>query len=433
LSLYHVHTKESLTITYKKNGRYIPSAMEKINYVLRDWRRNETMLIDPKTIDLMWELHADLDSKAPIHIISGYRSAATNAMLKKIGRNVAKQSMHIRGKAIDLYFPDVPVSRLRGSAIAREVGGVGYYPRSGASGFVHIDSGKIRYWPRPSETQLAQIMKENKKSIGARLTNGYMTAQVDTGLSPVVIKASGKVAVAAAAPPLEDDEIDAAAPAKSKTALISGYPVPKPRQKPIEVLMLAAAKMRIEPASAPPPRANFAKRQPRSSTLLPAPSDNNLFEAELLVATNSLNKGSFAAQAQHEQTDLVTASVGPASSADDFFWWPTRWLLNTSSLVRRDDTQTQPVDIAFTQLKPEEPKAVQKASSAAWGLGDFIAMLNGIRGTASGSTSPSAKSDRLTVNRGGKSDIQARSLKSSDRIGQADVLMDVSVTSQSIE
>src|ERR1044071_2680355 len=69
LSLYHVHTKESLTITYKKDGRYVPSALDKINYLLRDWRRNEVIKIDPKTVDLMWELHADLGSKAPTHII----------------------------------------------------------------------------------------------------------------------------------------------------------------------------------------------------------------------------------------------------------------------------------------------------------------------------------------------------------------------------
>ena len=62
ISLYHVHTKESLTITYKVNGRYIPSAMTKINHLMRDWRRNEIIKMDPETVDLMWELHADLGS-----------------------------------------------------------------------------------------------------------------------------------------------------------------------------------------------------------------------------------------------------------------------------------------------------------------------------------------------------------------------------------
>ncbi len=90
ISLYQIHTKESLTITYMKNGKYIPSAMKKINYILRDWRRNEVIAISPRTIDLMWEMHADLGSRRPIHIVSGYRSPKTNAFLKKVGRNVAR-------------------------------------------------------------------------------------------------------------------------------------------------------------------------------------------------------------------------------------------------------------------------------------------------------------------------------------------------------
>ena len=130
LSLYHIHTKERLTITYMKDGKYIPSAMKKINYLMRDWRRNEVITISPRTIDLMWELHADLGSKRPVHIVSGYRSPKTIAFLKKIGRNVAKKSQHMVGHAIDLYFPDVPTIKIRNSALVRQVGGVGYY-RSG--------------------------------------------------------------------------------------------------------------------------------------------------------------------------------------------------------------------------------------------------------------------------------------------------------------
>jgi uncharacterized protein YcbK (DUF882 family) len=430
-----VHTKESLTITYKKNGRYIPSALAKINYVLRDWRRNEVIQIDPKTIDLMWELHADLGSQAPIHIICGYRSAATNGMLKKIGRNVAKQSMHIRGKAIDLYFPDVPVAKLRGSAIVRQVGGVGYYPRSGSSGFVHIDSGKVRYWPRPSEPQLAQIMKDYKKTLGARMTNGYMTAQLETSPEAAVLRASGKTKIAAAAPPPppeEEETEDATSPATltatapGPVVLASNYPVPKPRPKPIEVLMLAAAKMQIEPASAPPPRTNFAKR-PLVSKSSAIGSAEDLFNPELVV-TNPLRKGSFAARAQHEDTNLVTASLGSAS-ADDFFWWPTRWLLNTGSFVRRD-AANEPVDITFTAAKSEPqptPAPVRKAS-AAWGLGDFISLLQGARASTKGLVS-SGKSDRLLVNRSGKGDIQPRSL----RDPALEALHDASLSSSNLE
>ena len=140
LQLYHVHTGDSLTITYKRDGQYIPSAMAQLDYFLRDWRTNGLISMSGETIDLMWELHQELGSKAPIRIICGFRSAETNALLKRIGRHVATRSQHILGRAIDLEFPDVPLERLRNSALVRQAGGVGYYPgRKG--GFVHIDLG----------------------------------------------------------------------------------------------------------------------------------------------------------------------------------------------------------------------------------------------------------------------------------------------------
>ncbi len=170
ISMYHIHTKETINITYMKDGRYVPSALTKINYFLRDWRRNEAITIDPKTLDLMWELHADLGSKAPIHIVCGYRSPATNAFLKRVGRNVAKKSQHMKGKAIDFYFPDVKTVNIRDSSLPRRVGGVGYYRSSGGpTGFLHVDSGNIRTWgPAISQSQMAQIMQNGPKTIGAR-------------------------------------------------------------------------------------------------------------------------------------------------------------------------------------------------------------------------------------------------------------------------
>jgi uncharacterized protein YcbK (DUF882 family) len=163
LRLYHIHTGESLTITYKRDGRYIPSAMAQLDYFLRDWRTNGFVSMSGETIDLMWELHEELGSKQPINIICGFRSAQTNALLKHIGRHVATRSEHMLGRAIDLQFPDVPVERLRNSALVRQAGGVGYYPaRSG--GFVHIDSGQVRHWPWISKTELAKIFAPHSGS-----------------------------------------------------------------------------------------------------------------------------------------------------------------------------------------------------------------------------------------------------------------------------
>ncbi len=166
ISMKQVHTGESLTVTYMQNGRYVPSAMKKLNYLLRDWRRNEVITIDPKTIDLIWELHADLGSKVPIKIICGYRSPRTNAFLKRIGRKVAGKSQHMKGKAIDFNFPDVPLMKIRNSALARQVGGVGFY----RGGFLHADSGNVRHWGgKISRSQMASIMRDAKRYTGKRL------------------------------------------------------------------------------------------------------------------------------------------------------------------------------------------------------------------------------------------------------------------------
>jgi len=156
ISLYHIHTHERLTITYKRDGKYIPEALKKINWIMRDWRKNQVKEIDPHTIDLAWEMHEELGSKEPINIICGYRSAGTNEMLRKTRGGQAKFSQHITGKAIDITFPDVPLKRMRYSALIRERGGVGYYPTSGIP-FVHIDTSRVRMWPRMPRMELALL------------------------------------------------------------------------------------------------------------------------------------------------------------------------------------------------------------------------------------------------------------------------------------
>ncbi len=156
ISLYHIHTKESLTITYKKDGKYVPEAMTKLNWFLRDWRENKETNMDPKTIDLLWEMHTELGSKKPIYIICGYRSEKTNNMLRHTVGGQAKRSYHIRGMAIDATFPDISLKQMRYSALIRERGGVGYYPTSGIP-FVHVDSGPVRAWPRLPRYELALL------------------------------------------------------------------------------------------------------------------------------------------------------------------------------------------------------------------------------------------------------------------------------------
>jgi uncharacterized protein YcbK (DUF882 family) len=161
ISFYAVNTKETLTIQYMKNGKHIPEAMEKINWLLRDWRKDEPTQMDPDLIDLVWEIHAELGSAEPINVISGYRSRDTNELLRRTVGGQASQSRHILGKAMDVTFPDVPVKKLRYSALIRERGGVGYYPTS-ATPFVHIDTDRVRAWPRLPRQELALLFPNGR-------------------------------------------------------------------------------------------------------------------------------------------------------------------------------------------------------------------------------------------------------------------------------
>ncbi len=156
ISLYNIHNQQTLVSTYKKDGKYVPAEMQKVNWILRDWRKNEATTMDPELIDLLWEVHSELGSTQPIHIISGYRSRGTNELLRKTVGGQARESRHILGKAADVHFPDVPVKALRYSALIREKGGVGYYPTS-AIPFVHMDIDRVRAWPRLPRAELALL------------------------------------------------------------------------------------------------------------------------------------------------------------------------------------------------------------------------------------------------------------------------------------
>lgn len=161
LSLHHVHTKESLTITYKRGGVYDKEALQRLNWFLRDWRQQKQTRMDPLLFDLLWEVHNQMGSNQPIQVLSAYRSRETNNALRKRNRSAAKESQHISGKALDFYLPDVDSTRIRMLAIKMQKGGVGYYP-STRSKFIHLDVGSVRAWPRLSENQLYQLFPNGK-------------------------------------------------------------------------------------------------------------------------------------------------------------------------------------------------------------------------------------------------------------------------------
>lgn len=161
LDLYNNHTKERLTITFKKDGRYIPAALNELNRFLRDWRRNEATRMDPRLFDTVWEVYQKSGSRQPIHIVSAYRALATNNMLRSRSSAVAEHSQHTLGKAMDINIPDVSVDKLRMIAVKMQNGGVGWYPTSGTP-FVHVDVGSVRAWPRLTRTQLAGLFPDGK-------------------------------------------------------------------------------------------------------------------------------------------------------------------------------------------------------------------------------------------------------------------------------
>ncbi|MDW9593737.1 DUF882 domain-containing protein [Sinorhizobium meliloti] len=161
LKLYFIHTKEKAQITYKRNGRYDQKGLQQINRFLRDWRRNEPTKMDPRLLDLVWEVYQKSGSRDYIHVVSAYRSPATNGMLRSRSKGVAKKSQHMLGKAMDFYIPDVKLKTLREVGMKFQVGGVGYYPTSG-SPFVHMDVGGVRAWPRMTRNELARLFPDGK-------------------------------------------------------------------------------------------------------------------------------------------------------------------------------------------------------------------------------------------------------------------------------
>ena len=146
LSFFNTHTGERLKTAYCCDGKYEPRALAQINHILRDWRVDEVRPIDPQLLDLLHELSGTLETDSPFHIISGYRSPVTNQTLRGQGNThtgVASKSLHMVGKAIDIRLPGVKLDHLRGAARSLKLGGVGYYP---SSNFVHVDTGRVRYW-----------------------------------------------------------------------------------------------------------------------------------------------------------------------------------------------------------------------------------------------------------------------------------------------
>lgn len=143
LRLYNTHTGEKLNSTFWVQGQFDPQALKDINRVLRDHRSNKVAPIDPQLLLLLSALNIKLDNARELHVISGYRAPESNALLRSRSNGVARHSLHMDGKAIDIRLPGRPLKQLHQAAMALKGGGVGYYAQSQ---FVHMDTGRVRYW-----------------------------------------------------------------------------------------------------------------------------------------------------------------------------------------------------------------------------------------------------------------------------------------------
>jgi uncharacterized protein YcbK (DUF882 family) len=285
LSFHHTHSDEDLTVTFKRNGRYDEDALKQINHFLRDWRSQDQTTMDRHLFDILWEVYRDVDGKKPIHIISAYRSPATNSMLRRRSSGVARFSQHMRGNAMDFFIPDVALADIRAAGLRLQRGGVGFYPTSG-SPFVHLDTGSIRHWPRMTHDQLARVFP-NGRTVHVP-SNGGPLPGYQLALADIEKRGNGDDTATVSKPGLfrslfkgrsndEDDEgaSSASAPAGKPAAAsvsaaalpakLAGEIVPMPRSKPavastfqlasadMQTIQVAPAAKPSKPAAAPAP------------------------------------------------------------------------------------------------------------------------------------------------------------------------------------
>lgn len=251
LKLFFTHTGERATITYKRDGKFDPKGLAQINRFLRDWRRNEPTRMDPRLLDLVWEVYKRSGGKDYIHIVSAYRSPTTNNMLRNRSRStgVAKKSQHMLGKAMDFYVPGVKLSTLRALAMQMQVGGVGYYPTSG-SPFVHLDVGNVRAWPRMSRQELARLFPNGQTMhlpADGRPLPGYNQAVAN-------YKKRGPSSIQIASTAGEDEDAGASTKPSGNTTdnkLVTAL-LPAPRSRALNALALqTGAAERDDKRSAP--------------------------------------------------------------------------------------------------------------------------------------------------------------------------------------
>jgi len=234
LSLYHAHTQESITVTFRRSGTYDRGALDKLNWFLRDWRKDEQTTMDPRLFDIVWATWREVGSTAPIRVVSAYRSPSTNAMLRRRSSAVAKQSQHMAGKAMDMHMPDVSMAKVREIGMRLQNGGVGYYPTAGTP-FVHLDVGSVRSWPRMPRHQLERLFPDGKT---VHLpADGTPLPGYEAALAQIQSRGGSAISFADVTSPRrslwaalfggEDEEVEVTTPRSRRTASNARQPAPQ--------------------------------------------------------------------------------------------------------------------------------------------------------------------------------------------------------------
>ena len=262
LTFHHVHTDETITVTFKRNGRYDDAALKKLDWFMRDWRREQETHMDPHLFDLMWESYRELGATEPIQVICGYRSPDTNAMLRARSTGVAQFSQHINGNAIDFYIPGVPLAAVRAEGLRLQRGGVGFYPTSG-SPFVHMDTGTIRHWPRIPREELVKIFPDGRTvhiPADGQPLPGYALALADVEQNGAVPSGTSLEAAREAGVITASQEQEAAQPKQRSLLarifntkdedepseqLAAKQPAPKQQRAPVAVASLSPAPKQV--------------------------------------------------------------------------------------------------------------------------------------------------------------------------------------------
>jgi uncharacterized protein YcbK (DUF882 family) len=312
ITMHHLHTRENITVTFKRNGRYDEAALKQINWFLRDWRHDRETRMDPRLIDLVWEVYRDVGGSQPIAIICGYRDESTNSMLRRRSSGVAKNSLHMTGRAMDFAIPGVALDKLRAAGLRLQRGGVGFYPSSG-SPFVHMDIGGVRHWPRMTREQLVRVFPNGRTvhiPTDGKPLAGYALALADIerrGSHPsrVSMAAANNAGIDTESPAItprsllasifgthDSDEAEdskptpapasvrvAAAPRIAAPPKIAAAPVPLPKVRPAGApITVAMAQPAPAPVAMPPkalvvPPSIYAKAEAIASSASPTPNE----------------------------------------------------------------------------------------------------------------------------------------------------------------